>query len=365
MKVIRSSKCTLKFSTKEKISKIDKVLSEYGRVANIFIEYFWELDSLPSKSKLLKPIVDIPLYEEADPSWLTARLRKVAAREALDMVKSSRNRNKEKAVKPVHRGNRMHVSCTIANLVPAKHEGSFDSWLRITSVGDNIVMDLPIKLHKHFNKWNERGRRLNSYVITRGYVQLSFEIDTGAKREGTKVVGVDTGINALASVSSRKQYGVDIKDSIERVKRCKRGSKGKKRAIRSLKQKIDEVAIDLILEEDPDLLVVERLKNLGHKSKVKRLLTKNVRRSIGIWNWRYWLTRVEQQCEINRISFRTVAPHYTSQTCTNCSHVDRGNRRGTKFKCQKCGHADNADINAALNIRNRFTLGPYGAQYKQ
>jgi len=196
-------------------------------------------------------------------------------------------------------------------------------------------------------------------------VQFSFEIETGTKREGKKVIGIDTGINALASSSSGEQYGTEIKELIERVKRCKYGSKGQQKARRALKQRIDEIAIEVINSENPDLIVVEQLKNMGHKSKVKRLLTKNIRRSIGIWNWRYWLMRIEQQCEANRISFRTVSPYYTSQTCPTCGHVDRKNRNGIEFKCQSCGHTDNADVNAALNIMNRFILGKYGSQYKQ
>ena len=86
MKITRSSKCTLKFLTDSKLSQLRTVLSEYGRVVNIFIDYFWSLDELPSKSKLLKPIVDIPLYDKESPSCLSARLRKVAAREAIDMI---------------------------------------------------------------------------------------------------------------------------------------------------------------------------------------------------------------------------------------------------------------------------------------
>ena len=70
--------------------------------------------SVPSKTKLLKDIVDIP-----KDTWLSARLRKVAAREAIDMIKATQERWKNKPDKmkiPVHKGKRMHVSCTIADL---------------------------------------------------------------------------------------------------------------------------------------------------------------------------------------------------------------------------------------------------------
>lgn len=81
MKIIRSSKCSLKFATKSKMNELQIILGEYGRVCNIFIEHFWSI-STPSKSKLLKDIVDLP-----KDTWLSARLRKVAAREAIDLIK--------------------------------------------------------------------------------------------------------------------------------------------------------------------------------------------------------------------------------------------------------------------------------------
>ena len=116
--------------------------------------------------------------------------------------------------------------------------------------------------------------------------------------------------------------------------------------------------------KDIDLIVVEKLKNLNYKSKLKRRLSKNMRRSIGTWAWKYWLKRLEQACETNRVSFRTVAPFYTSQKCPACGHTDRGNRSGTVFRCLGCGYTGNADVVGSRNILDRFLTGPYGAGYK-
>ena len=116
MKIMRSVKCSFKYANARKLKKLDAILEEYARVVNLFIDRFW-VDA-PSKSVLLKPVVDSVL-----PSWLSARLRKVAAREAIDMVVAVKRRWKEegeegKLTKPVHRGTRMCLSSTVASLDP-------------------------------------------------------------------------------------------------------------------------------------------------------------------------------------------------------------------------------------------------------
>ena len=362
MKIIRSAKCSLKFSTAHKKQQLGIILSEYGKVVNIFIEHFWKLEKLPGKTDLLKDIVDIPLTQ----TWLSARLRKVAAREAIDMILSVKAKKKGKKGIPVHKGERMNVSCTIVDLHIGDTAKEYDAWLHIASVGNKMILDLPINFHKQYLKWNTLGKRLNAYIITKNYVQFCFEVETGKKKEINTHIGIDSGINALASCSTGNQYGKDIKECVERVKRCKHGSNGQKIARRALRQRIDEITKQVINTENPDLIVVEQLKNLGKNSKAKRLLAKNIRRSIGIWNWRYGLMRLEQQCEENRVSFRSVSPYNTSITCSNCGHADRMNRQSQEcFCCQKCGHADNADLNASKNILSRFVLGKYGSQCKQ
>lgn len=408
MKITRSTKCSLKFTTKSKQEELNKVLSEYGNVVNVFIDYFWA-KGVVSKSELLKSIVDVP------DTWLSARLRKVAAREAIDMVKSvqevfdwnqeqleqsifsietkieeiknrpniRKNRQKVNYLycklkkkknrlsmlqphKPRHKGNRMNVSCTIAELQKNKKNTRFNAWLHLASIGNKIRMDLPIQFHKHFKRLNQKGHRLNSYIITKDYVQFSFEIETGGKKDVKHLIGIDTGINALASICDNKQktqqQGTDVKEYIERIKRCQYGSKGQTRARNALRQRIAETAREVV--QEADLIVVEKLKDLGKNSKLKGRLSKNVRSSIGSWNYRYWLERLKQCCEENRVSFRSVSPYYTSQMCPDCGHTDRGNRLGEKFRCQSCGYAGNADLVAARNILERFLTGKYGSCYK-
>src|SRR5574343_163444 len=151
MKIIRAAKCTTKFATEKKRNELMVLLKEYGNVVNFFINYFWakENETLRNKGILLKPIVDLPIKT----TWLSARLRKVAAREAIDMIIAVRERWKNKPDKisiPVHKGERMNCSCTIAELI--SFDGHFDCFFKIRSVGNKMKLDIPIKKHKLFNK---------------------------------------------------------------------------------------------------------------------------------------------------------------------------------------------------------------------
>ena len=404
MKIVRSSKCNIRFATQRKQAELQTILQEYGKVVNVFIEYFWK-NGVVGNTELLKGIVDIPKN-----TWLSARLRKVAAREALAMVgsakavvesnkqmmsnritsvesalkklkpvnrklrrkinklrielKSKRMRlNSRKPTMPKHSGNSMSVSCTIAELQEVKEAKGFDAWLHLASVGNKISLNIPIRFHKHFNELVKIGIRLNSYVISKDRVVFAFEIETGPKKAVKKMIGVDTGMTALAALSTGELFGTDIKDCIERTKRCEHGSKGQKRASRALRQRTDEVAKKTI--SDTDLVVVENLKGISTNTKLKGCLSQNMRSSIGKWNQRYWLGRLEQNCETNRVSFRSVSPWNTSITCSACGNVDRANRLSQEmFKCSVCAHTENADTNAAKNILNRFATGKYGSCYK-
>ena len=57
------------------------------------------------------------------------------------------------------------------------------------------------------------------------------------------------------------------------------------------------------------------------------------------------------------IAVSTVQASYTSKMCPICGCIEDENRPNQEiFECVECGHKDNADFNAAKNIRNRVLV---------
>ena len=64
-------------------------------------------------------------------------------------------------------------------------------------------------------------------------------------------------------------------------------------------------------------------------------------------------TMMEAKAKAGDREFVRVPPHHTSQTCNACGVVDKSSRlTQSKFVCTGCGHTENADTNAARNIRD-------------
>ena len=71
-------------------------------------------------------------------------------------------------------------------------------------------------------------------------------------------------------------------------------------------------------------------------------------------SWSEFFRQLEYKSDWYSNTFVKVEPKYTSQTCSNCSHIDSNSRISqSKFVCTKCGHSENADINASKEILKR------------
>jgi IS605 OrfB family transposase len=237
-------------------------------------------------------------------------------------------------------------------------------WLTFTAIASDrsVKFSVPIKSHKHIKKLERRGYvRMNSYVVREDGVQLAFQKEVQIAEPAGAALAVDSGILALCSTSDGSQHGLRMKELVEKWKRCAWGSKAHKRVQAEIRQYIREEAKRLFQKKQFRVLVVEGLHNLSNGTRLKRRLSKNMRRSVHGWRWRLWLDSLKALCDEHCVSYQEVSPAYTSQTCPACGFVNRGNRNGEKFKCLECSYSDNADSNGAVNILKRFLGGIYGS----
>ena len=107
--------------------------------------------------------------------------------------------------------------------------------------------------------------------------------------------------------------------------------------------------------DEYDLVYLENLNTRGMTASAKGTADapgKNVRQKAGLnrailgTGWHKL-----EQCLSYKTNISKVPAHHTSQTCHKCRHVAKENRKTqADFQCVACGHRDNADVNAALNI---------------
>ncbi len=92
------------------------------------------------------------------------------------------------------------------------------------------------------------------------------------------------------------------------------------------------------------------MENPGKNVSAKSGLNREMRR-LGLGTL---ILRLESKVSKYQGTFIKVDPKHTSQRCNKCGCVDKRNRNSqSEFKCVSCGHTDNADYNAARNIRQK------------
>jgi putative transposase len=99
-----------------------------------------------------------------------------------------------------------------------------------------------------------------------------------------------------------------------------------------------------------DIFVLEDLSGIrNQKSKGKRL-------NKWLSNWSFYqleqLLRYKAEAKGKQIV--KVDARYTSQKCSNCGQIEKANRNGSHYHCDRCGYQEHADVNAAKNIRNNL-----------
>jgi transposase len=107
-------------------------------------------------------------------------------------------------------------------------------------------------------------------------------------------------------------------------------------------------------------MVLENLKGIGRRVAVR----KKQRAMFSGWSFYQLQQFIRYKAESQGVAVVFIDPHYTSQCCSKCFHIERGNRRfQSEFCCRRCGYAEHADPGAAKVIRILgLRQGSYGVE---
>ena len=100
-------------------------------------------------------------------------------------------------------------------------------------------------------------------------------------------------------------------------------------------------------------IALEELTHINVRSTVR----KAQRDSRSKWAFSQLRQFIAYKARLAGVPLVIIDPKNTSRQCNVCGHIDEKNRpTRSEFCCVSCGHSENADLNAAKNIRNRAAI---------
>lgn len=138
-----------------------------------------------------------------------------------------------------------------------------------------------------------------------------------------------------------------------------RQEKNNKRSKWYLEQLVNEF-LDYCQEKGYNHIVMENLNLQKTKSKAKNKDGINYNRIASLLHLNDIKHVIKRLANKRDIAVSWVNPKYTSQQCPICGYINKDNRVTQEvFCCENCFHNNNADINAAINIKNRVEIKEY------
>lgn len=168
----------------------------------------------------------------------------------------------------------------------------------------------------------------------------------------------------FSSYHAAKKSGNNSKSSARRDKEIAKTKSKISHVVQDVQHKVSRRLV-----EDYDIVAIEKLNLAGMSKKAKAKVDphnpgeflpngQSAKRAL---NRKLQLSALSQIGEFLQYKARLsggqvieVDPKNTSRRCSSCGHVAHENRESQAvFLCKKCGHNDNADHNAAINILDR------------
>ncbi|MGD6746425.1 RNA-guided endonuclease InsQ/TnpB family protein [Streptomyces sp. BH106] len=179
-------------------------------------------------------------------------------------------------------------------------------------------------------------------------------------------LGVDLGIVNIAATSDGRRYSgrrTNRKRECDRKLRAKLQKKNTKSARRRAKRRVGKEArrnkdtnhkiskwIVAEAERTGRGIALEDLTGIRERARLRR----PQRAALHSWPFAQLAAFIVYKAKRAGVPVVYVDPAYTSQECSECHHIARGNRPSQAvFACQVCGFVETADLNASHNIAYR------------
>lgn len=195
----------------------------------------------------------------------------------------------------------------------------------------------------------------------RWYLNIVCEVEN-LEPAKTSEIGIDLGLKDLATTSKGQKFKANrYYRKYERLLGLAQKDRKKRRA-KNIHAKIKNSRkdtnhkISYQLTRDNDLIVI------GNVSSSKLIKTK-MAKSVNDAGWYQLKTFLEYKAIRRQGKVVEVSEYLTSQTCCRCGNVPASAPKGVKglgirtWVCSECGISHDRDINAAINILNKFRSG--------
>ena len=236
-------------------------------------------------------------------------------------------------------------------------------WIKIPcSMKKGQGLWLPLKFHQDLPK---KFKLKDSFLVRKNnkyYIYFTIEIECPKQYKPKNIVGIDLGLKnpvTLVNINNRKTkfLGRELKQvkgkyyylrkklgKDKNIKQIKKIRDKEKRKINSILHKLSK-SIVLEAYNNKSAIVIGKLQNL------KKNKGRKFNRKLSSFSYYQFTKFLEYKSQEKGIPFIKVNEAYTSKTCSVCNNA--GTRIKNWFKCNTCGHKDNADRNAAINIGKR------------
>jgi putative transposase len=203
------------------------------------------------------------------------------------------------------------------------------------------------------------------------FLSVTVDIPDGTQAPATDFIGVDLGVENIATDSDgkihsskdieakrrryaqrRRDLGKATKDADRnRRRRCRKALKRTKdkeaRYRRDINHRISKDLVALAKGTDRGI-ALEDLEGIRERITVRR----RQRDRFNSWAHAQLGGFIVYKARLAGVPVAFVDPAYTSRACSGCGHREKSNRKSqAEFRCKACGHEQHADANAARNIR--------------